>query len=232
MDEKLKEQYIQGKLSDTERIAFEKIMADDPALAKEVAFEIGLKTGIEKQSSETTKEFLKSIEAEHSARANYSWWWYAAAGVVLLAASYFTLMNPSRDQLFDQYYAAPQQFIVNVERGETTALTEKEKAFWHYDHKEYQAAKESLSKLLQAEENADYHFYLGICYVELDLPQQALEQWTFINDPKWDDDVKWYSAMTYLRLKDHEKVINLLNELVAGSDDYRKEATLLLEDLK
>lgn len=233
MDEELIEKYIQGKLTAEEKQQVEKALAEDDELARQVAFEIGLKAGIEAQSHADTKTFLQEVETEEGSRQNnYNHWWYAAAGLVLLAMSYFMLRNEVGNQLFDEYYVAPQQFVVNVERGETAELTAEQKAYWHYDRKEYDVAKNLFLQLLKDDsDKADYHFYLGICYLETDEPQLALTEWAKISEGKWQEAAQWYSALCYLKMENKEQAITLLKRLQNKPGDYQEDATLLLDDL-
>lgn len=72
--------------------------------------------------------------------------------------------------------------------------------------------------------------YLGSAYLQAGQAEKALETFQIINYPQ-STEVRWYTALTYLRLGDKESTMTLLKALASSNDYYGKAAKKLLEDL-
>jgi hypothetical protein len=86
MNQELIDQYIAGRLSESEAQAFEEYCLAHPEFAKHVEYEQRLKAGITQVARGSTAEFVRS---NHPLR----WSLAAAAGLLLAIASIFYLWN-------------------------------------------------------------------------------------------------------------------------------------------
>jgi len=87
MNQELIEQYVAGRLSESEAQAFEDYCLENPEFARQVEYEQRLKAGIAQVARGSTAEFIR---APHPLR----WSLAAAASVLLAFVAMFYLWNP------------------------------------------------------------------------------------------------------------------------------------------
>jgi hypothetical protein len=88
MNQELIEQYVAGRLSESEAQAFEDYCLANPEFARQVEYEQRLKAGLTEVARGSTAEFVRS---DHPLR----WSLAAAAGLVLALAAMFYIWNPA-----------------------------------------------------------------------------------------------------------------------------------------
>jgi hypothetical protein len=88
MNQELIEQYVAGRLSESEAQAFEDYCLANPEFARQVEYEQRLKAGLTQVASGSTAEFVRS---DHPLR----WSLAAAAGLILALVAMFYLWNPT-----------------------------------------------------------------------------------------------------------------------------------------
>jgi hypothetical protein len=86
MNQQQMEQYVSGRMSESDARAFEDYCVANPDFARQVEFEQRLKAGITQVASGNTAEFVRSNNPMR-------WSWAAAAGIVLVLFAGFFLYN-------------------------------------------------------------------------------------------------------------------------------------------
>ena len=236
MDEKLIEDFIQGKLTDEQHFEFEKQLKNDPQLAAEVAFQAGVKEGIQETERSKTLEFLKEVEKEtpQQVKRNFTYW-AAAASIVLVASVYFIIQSMlfNSEELYNEYYYSPKSFVNDQQRGESAGGNAHALAFELYDKQRYKEAIDQFELLLHNVKNDELEFYSAISYLNMDREEEAINLLDQITeDSKYYDDGIWYSALASLKLKKREQASKKLKQLLEIESEYQEEAARLLEDLK
>jgi hypothetical protein len=87
MNQELIEQYVAGRLSESEAQAFEDYCLANPEFARQVEYEQRLKAGLTEVARGSTAEFVRS---DHPLR----WSLAAAAGLILALAAMFYIWSP------------------------------------------------------------------------------------------------------------------------------------------
>lgn len=159
-------------------------------------------------------------------------WLKIAASVILLAVigTGFYAQTYSNDSLYVQAYVPVSDYITNLDND----LSSLEKAVSLYNTEEYQGASE-IFKTIASLENSESHiasFYLGICYMQMDKMDEAVEVLQRVQGP-FKSEAQWYLALAHLKL-DHDDVsIVTLKSIVADNSDeaYVIKAQTLLNHL-
>jgi hypothetical protein len=99
MNQELIEQYVAGRLSESEAQAFEDYCLANPEFARQVEYEQRLKAGLTEVARGSTAEFVRS---EHPLR----WSLAAAAGLLLALVATFHLWKPGSASLTPAILAA------------------------------------------------------------------------------------------------------------------------------
>ena len=240
------DKYMRNQMDEQERSAFEEALKDNPQLAKELAIQQDLVTGVRTLGNRGMKEQLQQMHEEvmeikaknkvHKTRRLF--WRGAAAAAVLLIGilAYQTWLNPtnSPEQLYASYY---QAYDLNLQdRGdqppagllEATAL---------YEQKAYAEALPLLESLVANDSgNTQLHLSIGICKMELDRHDEAIDdiqKVLTLGDPLLEDQANWYLALIHVKQNQPTLARTFLQKLAEDSAaDHHAEARQLLEQLK
>ncbi|WP_430409159.1 tetratricopeptide repeat protein [Kordia sp.] len=189
------------------------------------------------QLSNTIKSVGASYLKEETAkkpRKSYHKYFMVAAVVVLFFGIYFSLLTTS----LDSYYEA------NVNWSELQSFVEKgqQKDLFSQGETAFRASnyEEAIAKFTQIESTNKYYVYslqyLGASYDKLNENEKAIA--TFRKLLKSGNSLEnskglWYETLIHLKMKNKEKAIESLKNLIKNSTNYKyKEAVELLDDLE
>lgn len=205
------EQYLSGEMSPIEREKFEREIASNPQMERELRLSRAIDAALVRDDIVDLRKKLLSIYKENKkvqpevpvVHLNFRKFWYAAASLVLLAALgsalYFSLPGgKSTDTLFNQYYSSDN--LVNVTRSGDANIVE---AVIKFQDKDYVFAQKLFKNLInQDKTNIACWFYYGISCIETESYDQAIQAFnTIILDDKnlYVEHAQWYLALTYLK---------------------------------
>jgi|GEM_PF-1505322 len=239
------EKYLKGMLSPSEKQAFENEYDNDVNLQTKVDNYLTAKNVMK---SHYRNQKLKRIEDTYAAflqkrqrqkRIIYSM--LAAASIVFIVAFWLWPAPTMQEIYLAEINTTLVGYVESNVRGDDS-LQNPARAFANvYETKTQAGYPEQIQQLIQqyTERLSDstviqdeLYLYLGFCYVELDKPKEALEQFLKIKDNVLVAQ-EWFVALTYLRLEEKEKAITQLQQIVAyPNHDYYNQATKILRTLK
>jgi hypothetical protein len=246
------EAYVMGQMSIEEQNAFQQEIDRDRMLAEEVRLHMMMKESLGNKEQNAFRKLVREvIEEERPVTSQISsdenrrngrsvsisrWKWLAAAVVIALVGffSWFLIgLKPAPSQLFAQYFEAYPAYQVN--RSEEN-LPQLQKAMEYYGLEKYHEAAEILDGLETEDQGVSdmINFYHGITQMEAGLFQEAEELFLPISEnpgSQYQQQSRWYLALTFLKQKQREKAKELLTSLSGEPGRFGKQAKALLEEL-
>lgn len=228
MDE-LREKYLQGKLTEVERKAFQDNLS--PEEQQEIAFELGVREGLESKFREELRAKVAGFERKEKTVRRIGPAYMGIAASFFLVASLALYLTWQQKSPFEQYYQPYPNYELTSVRGNED-LTLRQQAYQAYDEGNYEAAGAAFNKL-DSLSAADY-FFRGICHIQMsndDLALDDLGRVMKLNDKDYAEPATWYTALLYVKMNDDERAIPLLETLGAGSSEAAANARKLLSEL-
>ena len=225
--------YFEQQLSEEEKVLFASLLQNDAAFAKEVEYQKNVKKAITLNEREAIKQKLKSYEAKPKFRTAY---WLSAAVVILFLGglTWFQLQPSSPEKLFQEYYKSYPNVVAPTVRGESERNL-KSDAFYEYDSGNYEKSLALFSKIY-TDEGVDYAlFYKAMSLLELKRYSEAIasfDEFKTTDNNAFSPFVKWYKALSYLKLNEKEKAVELLKELSEKENPQQSKAKELLDALE
>jgi len=232
------EGYLGNRLNDTVKREFEERFKNEPDLREELEKHRQLHEAMLDQDAMHFRKKLITIENEeletenpNERQFNFNWKIAAAITVILGLSMFFIFQNTSSEKpLFETYFTAyPLEDTVRGNQKEELQL-----ALQAYNQKDYKKAVTFLESLTKSMPEAhQLKMYLGSAYLKLGQPKKALSEFkSLTNNATYGEQAKWYMAMTYLKMQQNDKVIALLDEIIAFDGIYKGDAMNLYEKLK
>lgn len=234
------EHYLDGSLSETERLAFEERVSGDAELRAQVEEMRLIREGIVRASRKVVLKSLQELEATLPAVETpviplwRKTWLQVAAGISLLALCVYLLWPRTQEpaQLFAEYFEPYPNIIMPTVRGVIeNDSTAKAQGFRAYDQQNYAEAIRLFEAVQQKDEGV--FLYLGNSYLANGQPEKALPLFEKVlnNYDVFDEQAEWYVAVSYLKLEEREKAREALQKVVARESSYKSKAQLILEKL-
>ncbi|WP_421763106.1 hypothetical protein [Ekhidna sp.] len=220
--------YIQNQLSAEDKSNFEKKLDAEKGLRDEVEKERLIMKGIAFSERERLKSVLQRGE---QTRSKY---WYAVAALIpLLIISYlFIYDSPNANSIYTNFYEPYGVYEFGEVRGESLENNLEEEAFEAYKQGEYQEAYEKIKELQNASDRIGYDLYAGICLMELERFEEALNMFDQIPESsKYIDIGTWYQALVLIKLERIGEASELLGELSNGKNGLARRSKEVLDQL-
>lgn len=242
------EAYLEGRLEGEALEAFETQMKNSPALAREVALHRDLSLAFSEQKAMELEDTLLAIRKERlqkrspapiralSARLRLA----AAAVSLLLIAGLAYLFWPAGEPSLMAAYYEPYPLYLSTRSAEPSEESfqnkQLETAAAGYQAGNYAAALPAFQALITTTiHNAPYHFYAGICQLELGRPLEAsihLEEAVARQDAQFTEPAEWYLALAYLQQGKAARARALLEKIVREGGSYSEKAGEVLGELE
>ena len=245
------EAYLEGQLKDGALQAFEARMNAEPELAREVLLHRELRQALSEQKTMGLEDTLLSIRKERQAQQPQARMRRLPTRLRLIAAAIsflaivglaYLLWPASEASLMATYYE-PYPLYLNTrsadaapDSGEASVRSEQlEAASVQYQSGNYAAALPAFQALINStDQNAPYHFYAGICQLELGRPLEAaihLEAAAARQDAQFTQPATWYLALAYLQQGKKSDARAVLEKVARAEGDYSQPAGQLLKEL-
>jgi tetratricopeptide (TPR) repeat protein len=206
--------YFEGRLSATEHEAFERKLAQDKALADEVAFYLSTKAALkeanlQKRHAEWTRE--RPVQS-------LRWQWasgIAAAIGLLIVAWYF--ITPSNLTLQEYAEVYIEENLMRLNTHMDTSNDSLHTAIDYYNHQKYQEALPVFNRLAAGNPSAKAYEYEGLTQMQLQNYDAAIaifEQMA-ADTELLENRGKFYAALAYLKKGDIDTAQRLLKEVIA-----------------
>lgn len=240
----LMERYLLGDMDRTERVDFEKKLADDPGLAEQLRQEKMLHQIVTLEHRKKLKDRIAQVMDEEKEKqkkplTRYFIYFSAAAAVILLAVIFLPrfFSSPGAEELYAEHYS-PLENMVTTMSGSAPIATELNRAMTLYDKGDFENAIPLLKQYPDSLPDALLaRLYLGVSLLETDHALQAQDVFAGIvdqNHPFYQEHALWYLALAELKLgiPDSSKVSleNLLKN--STSNKYKESAEAILRELE
>jgi len=237
MDYELIEAYCNGQLKGKEFEAFESDLSDNQELQNEVKFfkeNISLLSeGIRNEDGkEVLKKSLDEIGGRYFEKPKTNKIipirrYIASAASIAALLILGILLWPS-NSLYEQY-AMHTSYSFQQKGDSFQDLISAGKAF---NSKDYETAGIHFENYLK--ENAqdkEANFALGICHLEMNQEQKALEVFDseLFKNSVFEGKAQWYKALSYLKMEDYQNCRMALEIIKEDSPYYMKSQSLLKE---
>ncbi|UZO82203.1 hypothetical protein NBT05_06935 [Aquimarina sp. ERC-38] len=241
----LLDKYIQGSLNPEETSLFEKLKEENPDLKDEIRFLNDVREVAGRQNRMDLKKDLKRFEERiHTSKSTtskvlplYQKWIAAAIIFLTVALAGVAIWQSSRintDQLYAVYFEPYQNVVLPFTRGNNSEKNDSEKeAFLAYEQKDYEHAVLEFQNAYEQYNRPYLLLYQGnsqLALQQYDKAARTLEDYLARNG-KLTDRGMWYLSLAYLKLKQTDKSIYMLKDLIRNSSFKRKEAPDLLSEI-
>ncbi len=223
--------YFEGRLSAAEHEAFERKLAQDKALADEVAFYLSTKAALkeanlQKRHAEWARQrFAQSLR----------WQWasgIAAAIGLLIVAWYF--MTPSNISLQQHAEVYIEENLTRLNTHMDTSNDSLQIAIDYYNHQKYQEALSIFNRLAGSNPRAKAYEYEGLTQMQLKNYDAAI---AIFDQMAADAELlenrgKFYAALAYLKKGESGTAQRLLKEVIAQNLVGKAQAEQWLNTIK
>ncbi|MEZ4829693.1 MAG: hypothetical protein R3C61_25925 [Bacteroidia bacterium] len=139
----------------------------------------------------------------------------AFASVILLIVYLLNLPLFSSPKLYKKYQAKPE---ITLAKAETWPLQNPALFTSYYTDNQYLRVLEECNRMLSVDSTLlDLRLYTGFCYLELNDPQKAMEEFSRIMVAASDDDLcteaTWQYGLAYIKARDFEHAIQIFDTL-------------------
>lgn len=208
--------YILGKMSSDEALAFEQKMEQNDDLRKEVDLHRDIVRAIRlKAAKEHLQKTEQKIKAEEHRRKIFTFTRYISIGAVAACLIVGVFLHYDTASNYRQYGLNNIQIEISSSRGGTDYST---RAAIEINNGNYDNA------LVIIEEGESVTF---ICeYSNPELQEQSRLEYDAEQDA-----LQWYKAVTYMRMGKYIKAKRLLKEIAASDSFYKNDAQKVLDEL-
>lgn len=239
------ENFYEGRMSNSERETFEKLIISDAQLAADLQNYILSRTAIASASNERLKAHLKDTGKEVQMpvqKTQFARYLAIAASLAILIGLgwvMFLVLNPQRsaEEIYLSYYkrADVSEFTVRGEENDSSQV------FWdrglnHYANHKIGMAATEFNKMIKMNESANAskaYFMLALCYMEMNETQKAIQTFGRVSDQSHFVYMKqYYSALCLIKLDKKNEASDLLHNIIQDQNHpYRKNAIRILREL-
>lgn len=236
--------YLDGELNETEQQEFERLLQSDKnlqtewqglAVAKEAVKQYGLKAKVASLHTEMMEELkeekLAPVKKMSSFRRIIRYSVAAAASVIIifLGIQAWNFYQLSPDKLYNENYVA---YDMTTRAGESTSSA-TEKLFAEKKYTELIDRVKSNSQLISSTSVSPKDVFLsGLAALELKRNADAVTLFKQVLETEkapgtrsgLGDDAEYYLALAYLRNKDYDQAIDLMNQIRStNGHTYQKQ---------
>ena len=247
------EAYLEGSLNTEDRIALESRAAHEEDFASLIRLHKEINESIRDTELHLLRVAIKEIAAEggyagtHAQKQSLGFFRSArmrkylqvAAAVSLIALAGITIYwlvfaKPSAEKLYASYYQRYDAGMVDrAGDGELSRLAE---AMMSYDLRLYPQAFSQFSEIVKQEpENYQASLFLGLTFLELQKPEEAIT--ALLNIPvEWNNPYvvhrNWYLALAFLKTNRQGDALVLLENIQQSESYYSGKAGQIIRKLR
>jgi hypothetical protein len=218
MKQDIIDNYILGKMSDEERLAFEQEMSQDKSLQEEVALQRDIVRAIRlKAAKEHLQAVEREIQAKERRRKVFAIRLSSVAIAACLALGIFFYVDTANSYI--SYGLNIQHEIIVTKGASRGGESYSEQAFDAINKKDFDKA------LAIIEEGEKLKFTFSD-------PNPALQEQALLEYKMEQGDLQWYKAVAYMSKGRWIKAKRSLKEIATSDSYYKAEAKKALEELK
>ena len=241
------DRYFNGSMTPAEKAQFEKRRSVDKEFDKDVilykqaneAVRAGARKRLKMHLDELgEQEFANTMVESYMRFRLVKKYWYAIAASILLifgmgyfANQYFRAKAPTPTlvQLYNQYYEIPSTDLVITrgDNGDKTLSSYWNSAIQKYHDKQYRNAIRDFRGLLKNPEfthSSAASFYLGISYLNINLPDSAIVNFRNVAPASsLYQDAGWYMGLGYLKAGNIPEAVQVFRNISGSPKHYKKK---------
>jgi tetratricopeptide (TPR) repeat protein len=240
------ENYYEGKMSDCEREAFEKLIISDTLVAEELQNYILSRTAIASASNDRLKKHLIEggtiVKMPEQGKNPFTRFLRIAASLAILMGLgwvLFHFLHPqkSSEEIYLSYYQRPDvnEFAVRGEDNDSSQLFWDQGLDYYANHNIEKAAAEfnKFIRINKTTSASKAYFMLALCYMDMNNTQKAIQTFGQVNDKSNFVFMKqYYSALCYIKMDKKKEASDLLQRIAQDQNHpYRKNAIRILREL-
>ena len=231
-------QYAEGDLSDSERLAFEKLLTQDAELKqhlndyREIHSSLKMEFAVDEEREalvktlhQLNKQHFKAVKANPKlVNLNNYLKWVGSVAAILIVGLF--IWAPWQGNLYEQYHSASEMSV--TERGADKTYLDEAAAL--FNEKKYADAKVLLAKLNAADpENTMVSYYYGVSLLETSevVKSRALLISLYNGESVFRYDAAYTIAMSYLKENNKEDAKLWLLKIPEGTAQFSKAQALL-----
>jgi tetratricopeptide (TPR) repeat protein len=246
VDLEILENYYEGRLSFSEKEAFEKLVTSDAEVATDLQNYILSRTAIASASKERLKNHLiengKNLQLSDQRKTPFTRYLAIAASIAILVGLGWVIFRSlhhqkSTEEIYLSYYQRPDinEFTVRGEDNDSGQLFWAQGLDYYANHKIEMAVKE-FNKMIQmnkAVSASKAYFMLALCYMEMNDTQRAIQTFGRVSDQSNFVYMKqYYSALCLIKLDKKKEASDLLLKIAKDQNHpYRKNAIRIYLEL-
>ncbi len=242
-DLELLDGFLSDLLSDAEMDKVRTRLEVEPALRVIKDELLQLKSGIEAAGKKNLMEKMNRwdsnvnplISEKGTELGNVIPWRAYIGWAALLVVGFFSIFSwytsdgQKAKRLYGSYFKVYDNIMVPTQRDMSDEGL-KQRAFYHYDLREYQEARPLFEQLLTVDNGEYIRFYYGIVLMALEDREKAESVLSSV-DSDFTLQANWYRALNAIRQKDFLKAKELLRKLEEGESSYSNNAKEILKKL-
>lgn len=235
------ERYLDGELSDEEKLQFEQNLLSDKVLAKELKLHKVIRESIGNEELRDLRAQLNTLTNEYRKkesiirRVKHTVLYAASVTIfVVFSVFYFHDSKVSNDELFSKYY---ERFdFETATRGSTDTSTDIfTNALLNYEDGKYNEAIEQFEKIPDTSEYySSKEFVTGLSYMELKNYNNAIRRFESVIYDKRNIfyyDAIWYCGLCYVKTNQTKKAKQIFIYLKRNSSFYQEKSEEILKNL-
>lgn len=232
------EKYLRNELDQNQVNEVDHRRSTDTAFNELYETELNIYNKIKLEGNQELKHFLTDIESTiktptvKSKPTNIIRIAIILAAAVSIISSAFLFFSSqkkySAQSLYVEYFSKYPSDLATIERSSSTKTTTLQEAIIAYQQENFTKADRLLSEVYDAEKNDQISFYKAICQLEMGNTQSAistLAQLSKKENYKYEDGVRWYLALAYLKSENTEKAKVHLQKIIDTDQTYQRTAT-------
>lgn len=235
------EKYLDGNVTEEEKIEFEKRMENDKILASQVTLHKNVNNAIKEDDVHHFRLNIRSLirgrklqTTKVRTQTRYLRYPIAAAIILLIGFSLWQIVfNKSSLEIYSMFYH-PYQTDISTRSGDQK-VDKVQLSYLLYQEGDYEASFEILTNYLTKNfNNQTAHFYYGMNALELQQFDLAIKELKAVAEDlstPFSIHAKWYLAMTYLKINQEEEASRYLQQLANTTNLYTDKASRILRML-
>ena len=242
------ERYLDGIMSDTEKVWFEKELEGNSELqldlelfrkTNQVILEkeiIELKTQLNSIHEMLKEEKEKKLKIKPKVFAGRVLLYASGIAASVIIAVLITMnidRSYSNEQLYNMFYE-PYESNISFRSSETNVDDELNKAMALYENRQYEEAIVIFENILsQDSTRMGVNLYSGISHMEIEQYKEANKKFNKVIEHEniYKESAEWYLGFCYLMTSEREKAVETYETIAAGNGYYSKDAKKVLRKL-
>lgn len=222
--------YLNGRLKESEVVEFEKRMEKDADFREEVAMQKELTTLLQEKERIALKNYVNEIARTEKKSTKFVALKIAAVILLLLLPTYFYISSLySNKSLYDTYQATYEDRITTMGESDEVA-----KAMSAYNKGNYSEAITLFGEIRAQEPQDRLIIYEAVSYRKLNRHKEAIQLLKKnVNSSESPETLQWELVLNYLATNQGDKAEKELVSFLKNNKGYKEEkARELLNDLQ